>query len=214
MEAIATTIDSDPSARRRSGPTFISALMTTTPASLGRVEEIIDEYVRQGFHSIFLRSLSPYQVRGADEPRFADARSRTGSSFYKRGLAHILKINARGLSAARGVHVHPSSGSSSAPTGIATTSICNRPQASGSAPSSTTMMARSTRLMRVACWPRWATNRSGSATSTSDNYETMMTSESAARSVLEESMPEGAPYDQSDCAVPAVLRRRPGVSQG
>ena len=36
----------------------VSALMTTTNASLTRVKEIIDEYVRQGFREIFLRSLS------------------------------------------------------------------------------------------------------------------------------------------------------------
>src|SRR5262249_40300553 len=38
----------------------VSALMTTTDASLDRVEEIIDEYVALGLEGIFLRSLSPY----------------------------------------------------------------------------------------------------------------------------------------------------------
>ena len=38
----------------------VSALMTTTKASLGRVRDIIDEYVRLGFSTIFLRALSPY----------------------------------------------------------------------------------------------------------------------------------------------------------
>jgi His-Xaa-Ser system radical SAM maturase HxsB len=37
----------------------VSALMTTTPASLGRPEEIIVEYVSLGFDSIFLRPISP-----------------------------------------------------------------------------------------------------------------------------------------------------------
>ena len=54
----------------------VSALMTTTKGSFGRVREIIDEYVKQGFQSIFLRPLSPYgfavktrwfQAYGADE---------------------------------------------------------------------------------------------------------------------------------------------------
>ena len=34
--------------------------MTTTEASLGRVKDIVDEYVRVGFERIFLRPLSPY----------------------------------------------------------------------------------------------------------------------------------------------------------
>jgi uncharacterized protein len=38
----------------------VSALMTTTKLSLGRVREIIDEYVKQGFRGIFLRPMSPY----------------------------------------------------------------------------------------------------------------------------------------------------------
>ena len=38
----------------------VSALMTTSPSSLPRVKEIIDEYLRLGFNGIFLRHLSPY----------------------------------------------------------------------------------------------------------------------------------------------------------
>lgn len=38
----------------------VSALMTTTKHSLGRFREIIDEYIRCGFSSIFLRPLNPY----------------------------------------------------------------------------------------------------------------------------------------------------------
>lgn len=78
------------------GPDFVSALMTTTPASLARVGDIIDEYVRQGFSSIFLRSLSPYGfairtrlVRGYDTADWVE--------FYKHGLAHILSLNRRGI---------------------------------------------------------------------------------------------------------------------
>lgn len=42
------------------GPSRISALMTTTRASLDRPGQIIDEYVRLGFGTIFLRILNPY----------------------------------------------------------------------------------------------------------------------------------------------------------
>lgn len=77
------------------GPEFVSALMTTTLGSLGRVEEIVDEYVRQGFSSIFLRSLSPYgfAVRASLVRKYDVS---DWLAFYKRGLAHILELNRRG----------------------------------------------------------------------------------------------------------------------
>jgi sulfatase maturation enzyme AslB (radical SAM superfamily) len=42
------------------GKERVGALMTTTQASLGRVEEIVDEYLRLDLDGIFLRPLSPY----------------------------------------------------------------------------------------------------------------------------------------------------------
>jgi His-Xaa-Ser system radical SAM maturase HxsB len=89
------TIEAIRRARAVLGPDSISALMTTTPASLPRVKEIIDEYVRQGFHSIFLRSLSPYgfAVRKSLLRHYSPER---WVEFYKRGLAYILEINRQG----------------------------------------------------------------------------------------------------------------------
>lgn len=90
------TVEAIRRARLALGPDAVSALMTTTQASLGRVEEIIDEYVRQGFHSIFLRSLSPYGFaarQGASRQYGVE----DWLGFYKRGLAHILRINAQGV---------------------------------------------------------------------------------------------------------------------
>lgn len=73
----------------------VAALMTTTSASLDYPIEIVDEYVRRDFHSIFLRPLSPYGFAvktrdrtGYEMNRFLD--------FYKKGLAHILDVNRRG----------------------------------------------------------------------------------------------------------------------
>lgn len=73
----------------------VAALMTTTAASLDYPVEIVDEYVRHGFHSIFLRPLSPYGFAvktrhrtGYEMDRFLD--------FYKKGLAHILDVNRKG----------------------------------------------------------------------------------------------------------------------
>lgn len=82
--------------RSELGPDFVSALMTTTPASLPRVTDVIDEYVRQGFASIFLRSLSPYgfAVRSKLVRRY-DVDDWV--AFYRRGLAHILELNRRGV---------------------------------------------------------------------------------------------------------------------
>jgi His-Xaa-Ser system radical SAM maturase HxsB len=82
--------------REALGHDAVAALMTTTPASLARIEDIIDEYVRLGFTSIFLRSLSPYGfairtrlVRGYDVADWI--------AFYQRGLRHILALNRRGV---------------------------------------------------------------------------------------------------------------------
>jgi uncharacterized protein len=90
----ATTIDSIRRARAALGHDAVSALMTTTPASLGRVEEIVDEYVRQGFNSIFLRQLSPYGFAARSLIRRYDVDD--WIDFYKRGLSHVLELNRRG----------------------------------------------------------------------------------------------------------------------
>lgn len=78
------------------GPAHVAALMTTTRLSLDYPIEIIDEYVRLGFRSIFLRPISPYgfalrtrSKTGYETARFLD--------FYKKGLAHILELNRRGI---------------------------------------------------------------------------------------------------------------------
>jgi len=82
--------------RESIGPDSVSALMTTTEKSLGSVKEIIDEYVQQGFHHIFLRPLSPYGFaiktrwyERYDVDRWLD--------FYFEGLDYILKLNKDGL---------------------------------------------------------------------------------------------------------------------
>lgn len=81
----------------RLGRDRVSALMTTTERSLPHVKEIIDEYVRLGFRSIFLRPLSPYgfavttgQVEKYDTERWL--------SFYREGLSYILELNKHGYS--------------------------------------------------------------------------------------------------------------------
>jgi len=77
------------------GKERISALMTTTEASLTRVREIIDSYVALDLDCVFLRSLSPYgfaiKTGAADKykvERWLD--------FYKEGLAYVLELNRHG----------------------------------------------------------------------------------------------------------------------
>lgn len=83
-------------AREALGPEKVSALMTTSRLSLEHPIEIIDEYVRQGFRSIFLRPISPYGFA-------VKTRHRTGYEFerflefYKTGLEYILSLNRKGI---------------------------------------------------------------------------------------------------------------------
>ncbi|BCY09924.1 His-Xaa-Ser system radical SAM maturase HxsB [Actinoplanes sp. L3-i22] len=82
--------------REQLGHDRVSALMTTTAGSLGRVREIIDSYLENGFRHIFLRPVSPYgfarrlsRRRAYDVDAWAD--------FYTEGMEYILELNARGV---------------------------------------------------------------------------------------------------------------------
>jgi uncharacterized protein len=82
-------------AKKYLGPDRVGALMTTTKASLDRVDDIIDEYLRLGLDGIFLRPLSPYgfAIKTKQFERY-DAKGWLG--FYERGLRRILEINRKG----------------------------------------------------------------------------------------------------------------------
>lgn len=77
------------------GRSRVSALMTTTEASFGRVEEIIDEYLRVDLDGIFLRPLSPYgfAIKTKQFTRYGGAE---WLAFYKRGLRYIIEKNKEG----------------------------------------------------------------------------------------------------------------------
>ena len=77
------------------GPDKVSALMTTTSDALSQPMEIIDEYVRQNFHSIFLRPLSPYgfALKTKETEKYNIDH---WMEFYKSGLGYILKLNKAG----------------------------------------------------------------------------------------------------------------------
>lgn len=82
--------------RERMGHDAVSALMTTTLASLDQPEAVIDEYVAQGFTEIFLRYVSPYGFAVKSASRIGYETDQF-IAFYKRGLAHILKLNKEGM---------------------------------------------------------------------------------------------------------------------
>ncbi len=88
-------IDGLQRARDKLGYDAVSALMTTSPASLTRVRDIIDEYLRQGFGGIFLRHLSPYGFAVTTKSYDAYDVDRW-LEFYKEGLDYILELNKQG----------------------------------------------------------------------------------------------------------------------
>ena len=73
----------------------VSALMTTTKPSLGRVEEIIDEYLSYDLDGIFLRPLSPYGF-AVKTKQFQKYDPTEWMEFYRRGLRYILDLNRKG----------------------------------------------------------------------------------------------------------------------
>jgi len=80
----------------RLGPDRVSALMTTTEASLDRVHDIIDTYADLGLHNVFLRPISPYGF--ALRPRGgAGYDIERWLRFYDTGLDYVIDLNRRGL---------------------------------------------------------------------------------------------------------------------
>jgi His-Xaa-Ser system radical SAM maturase HxsB len=80
--------------QERLGPDRVSALMTTTEASLQHPREIIDTYAGLGLRQVFLRPISPYGFAlrrrggaGYDVSRWL--------AFYGSGLDHIIDLNRR-----------------------------------------------------------------------------------------------------------------------
>ncbi|MDQ2084107.1 His-Xaa-Ser system radical SAM maturase HxsB [Xanthobacteraceae bacterium Astr-EGSB] len=83
------------------GEDRVSALMTTTRHSLSKGKEIVDEYIRLGQRSIFLRELNPYGYAakttksiGYTVPEFI--------RFYRETLNYIIDINRKGTFFAEG----------------------------------------------------------------------------------------------------------------
>jgi uncharacterized protein len=82
-------------AREVLGKDRVSALMTTTAASLDRVRDIIDEYVRLEFDGIFLRPLSPYGF-AVKTKSYGSYDAERWLEFYFAGLDYIVELNRAG----------------------------------------------------------------------------------------------------------------------
>jgi His-Xaa-Ser system radical SAM maturase HxsB len=82
--------------REELGVDRVSALMTTTRPSLGRVREIIDTYVELGLTSLFLRPLSPYGF-AIKTKSFAAYDVERWLPFYEEGLDYIIELNRTGV---------------------------------------------------------------------------------------------------------------------
>jgi His-Xaa-Ser system radical SAM maturase HxsB len=83
-------------AREIVGRDKVAALMTTTEASLSRARDIIDEYLAQEFHELFLRPISPYGF-AMKTKSFASYTTNRWLEFYKEGLDYIIDLNRRGI---------------------------------------------------------------------------------------------------------------------
>lgn len=83
-------------ARHRIGQHAVSALMTTTKASLEFSEEIVDEYVRLGFNEIFVRPLSAYGFAKRNLARVGYTQEEF-QVFYERALRRVLWWNKQGV---------------------------------------------------------------------------------------------------------------------
>lgn len=83
------------------GPGSVSALMTTTRHSLGRAQDILDEYLVNDLHSIFLRELNPYGFaqKSAKSVGYETAEF---CAFYADALDRIMTLNRRGQSLREG----------------------------------------------------------------------------------------------------------------
>ncbi|MCL1073106.1 His-Xaa-Ser system radical SAM maturase HxsB [Shewanella dokdonensis] len=73
----------------------IAGMTTITRSSLSEPKAIIDEYVRLGFHSIFLRPLNMYGFAVKKENKVGYS-SDEFNKFYEQALKYIIKVNQQG----------------------------------------------------------------------------------------------------------------------
>ncbi|CAJ1765314.1 hypothetical protein IIDPJIOB_00029 [Aeromonas veronii] len=81
--------------REAIGDEAIAAMTTITKDSLPFHQEIVDEYVKHGFHSIFLRPLNMYGFAVKRESKVSYT-SAEYFAFYQKSLQYIIDINKAG----------------------------------------------------------------------------------------------------------------------
>jgi len=74
----------------------VSALMTATETSLHYPIEIVDEYINQGFTSIFLRAINPFG-HSKKERKTEISHINKFIEFYKKALLYIIELNIEGI---------------------------------------------------------------------------------------------------------------------
>ena len=150
--------------QERLGPDRVSALMTTTEASLGRAAEIIDTYAELGLRGVFLRPISPYGF-ALRRPRRRELRRRPVARVLRGRPGPDRRAEPAGRPDGGDIRVdHREEDAHQHRSRLRRPDLSGR--ASGSARSSTTTTATSTPATRAGCSPRWATAPSGSATCT------------------------------------------------
>jgi uncharacterized protein len=91
----AKTIEGIKRVQTELGMNKLSALMTTTAESIDKPLDIVDEYVKQNLHSIFLRPLSPYgfAIKTKQTEKY---NIDNWMEFYRSGLRYIIELNRSG----------------------------------------------------------------------------------------------------------------------
>jgi uncharacterized protein len=97
FESYDQTVSGISRVREALGRDKISALVTTTRASLSQPVAIVDEYLRQGFNSMFLRPINPYGL-AARTTESAGYTAGEWLRFYMEALDYILELNYQGIS--------------------------------------------------------------------------------------------------------------------
>lgn len=80
----------------RLGHGKVSALMTTTRENLPRLKEVIDEYIKRGLGSIFIRTMNPFGM-AAKHWKSVGYTSDEFLKGYKDALTYLIDINTKGV---------------------------------------------------------------------------------------------------------------------
>lgn len=81
--------------RKYLGQDSVSALMTASQYSLNEFKDIVDEYIAQGFHAIFFRSLNPFGFAKRDKEKIG-YRISSFVKKYKEAVDYIIELNLNG----------------------------------------------------------------------------------------------------------------------